>query len=254
MPPAPRQMPSCWPRPRPSLESILRAARALIVEVEKIFNITQGTPRSWPTSVQPQAAKAAGALAATLHDEDGGGINVLSAKDTKILSTFASSLALTCSLPPGQGLSAQQSEALVAAFTAASQKNPWSAAMLLASGPDGHAYGTGTGAQVLGSVTASLLNAERAGNFTVPMNWRQLVSSGTNLNGELVNRALARFDPTMTLLKLDTSNQAAAAYTLSTPDGPAIAKQPTTLQSVHHRQPQLRRAGRHDRLPRLHRP
>ena len=183
---------------------------------------------------QPEAAGATAALAATLHDEDGNGIHVLSGTDTGILRTYASSLAAACSLPPGTGLSTQQSAALVAAFTAASQQHPWSAAMLLASGPDGHAYGQGTGAQVLGSVTASLLNAERSGSFSVPMDWQQLLSSGKAMDGGQVDQALARFDPTMALLRLDASNQAAAAYTLSGPDGPAIAHQLMTWQFMHY--------------------
>lgn len=180
---------------------------------------------------QPQAAAATTSVATALHNEDGSGTTVLTSNDKQILATFATSLATTTTL---NKLSTKQDKQLLTAFTAASAKDPWSAGMLLASGPGGKAYGTGTGAQILGTVTASVLNAERAGTFTVPMNWQQLLGSDQATNGIQVEQALAHVDPTMALLKLDTSNGAAAAFALSTPDGQAIAHQLMTWQFMHY--------------------
>jgi hypothetical protein len=205
-----------------------QAARASIQAIQQDIqsHLAEGQAGSaWLAAFYNAAAPQVAGLANVLHGQDGTGLSILSTQDKQILGTFAQGLAATAN-------SGGLSQLALNAFTHA--PDIWSSAMLLTLGPPGQAYGTDQGAQLLGGVTASLLDAERAGTLVVPANAQQLISQAKNLDGVAVDKALAQFDPTLSLLNLDTANGAAASYALSGPDGQAISQQLMTMQFVHY--------------------
>lgn len=207
----------------------VKSARAAIKAIEAdVADHLGDSPDdvAWRNAFYSDAAPAVAKLASTLHAEDGSGLQILSADDKQILSTFARGLAATTA-------SGGLSEAGLKALTQA--RDIWSAAMLLSLGPSGPAYGTGQGAQLLGGVTAALLNAERSGALVIPASG---IPGDTRRNGVKVNDALAEYDPTLALLRLDTANGMAASYTLAGPDGKAIATQLMTMQFEYYSLPE----------------
>jgi hypothetical protein len=166
---------------------------------------------------QSQAASSAANLANVLNRQDGKGLDLLSASDQQILSTYARSVAAACQLG---GLNTQQGTELTEAFTNAAAAHPWSTAMLLKYGPDGSAYGTGTGANLLAGVTRSVLDARENGQFTIPINIEQIEDGPYNKN---LDQAIGNYDPTLTMLQLDAQNKIAATQVLGGPHGGTYA-------------------------------
>jgi hypothetical protein len=166
---------------------------------------------------QPQAASSTANLANVLNRQDGKGLNLLSASDQQILSTYARSVAAACQLG---GLNTQQASELTEAFTNAASAHPWSTAMLLKYGPDGSAYGTGTGANLLAGVTRSVLDARENGQLTIPINIEQI---DNGQHSKDLDQAVQNYDPTLTMLELDTQNKIAATQVLGGPNGGTYA-------------------------------
>lgn len=164
---------------------------------------------AWLTAFYTSGAAAVANLGTTLNEEDGQGTNTLSGQDTQILKTFAGSLATVTS---SGNLTPQQSQQLVADFTLAASKDPWSMAMLLKAGPPGSAYGTaanGTGANLLAGVTEQVLNAYKNGGLSIPINLRTQPGETEPSNSQ-INAAVAANDPLAAMMTLDAQNQTAA--------------------------------------------
>ena len=164
---------------------------------------------AWLTAFYTSGAAAVANLGTTLNEEDGQGTSTLSGQDTQILKTFAGSLATVTS---SGNLTPQQSQQLVADFTLAASKDPWSMAMLLKAGPPGSAYGTaanGTGANLLAGVTEQVLNAYKNGGLSIPINLRTQPGETEPSNSQ-INAAVAANDPLAAMMTLDAQNQTAA--------------------------------------------
>ena len=166
---------------------------------------------------QPQAASSAANLANVLNRQDGKGLDLLSTSDQQILSTYARSVAAACNLG---GLNTQQSTELTETFTNAAAAHPWSTAMLLKYGPNGSAYGTGTGANLLAGVTRSVLDARENGELTLPINIDKLQDGPYTKD---LDQAIQNYDPTLTMLQVDAQNKIAATQVLGGPHGGTYA-------------------------------
>lgn len=166
---------------------------------------------------QAQAASGAANLANMLNRQDGKGLDLLPASDQQILSTYARSVAAACKLG---GLDTQQGTELTEAFTHAASVHPWSTAMLLKYGPDGSAYGTGTGANLLAGVTRSVLDARENGELTLPIDIDKLQDGPYTKD---LDQAIQNYDPTLTMLQLDAQNKIAATQVLGGPHGGTYA-------------------------------
>jgi hypothetical protein len=190
-------------------------ARAQIQAIERQLQANSGNKTFlaafWS---QPGAAAEAANLASVLSQEDSGGSS-LSKTDRQILSGYAGSLAAACRLG---ALDNTQGKDLVAAFTAATAKNPWSAAMLLSSGPSGAAYGTaanGVGANLLTGATEQALQLQRP-STSAPKTRPDLTDILTS--GEPAPKSLSSADyyaALNALLRVDTQNTTAAQQVMA---------------------------------------
>jgi len=164
---------------------------------------------AWLTAFYASGAASVANLGTALNEEDGQGTNTLSDQDKQILATYADSLA---TLTSGGNLTAPQSHQLVADFTLAASKDPWSVAMLLKAGPPGSAYGAaanGTGANLLAGVTEQVLNAYKNGGLNIPINLRTQPGENEPSNSQ-INAAVAANDPLAAMMTLDAQNKTAA--------------------------------------------
>lgn len=164
---------------------------------------------AWLTAFYASGAGSVANLGTALNEEDGQGTNTLSDQDTQILATYADSLA---TLTSGGNLTAPQSHQLVADFTLAASKDPWSVAMLLKAGPPGSAYGAaanGTGANLLAGVTEQVLNAYKNGGLNIPINLRTQPGENEPSNSQ-INASVAANDPLAAMMTLDAQNKTAA--------------------------------------------
>jgi hypothetical protein len=165
---------------------------------------------AWLTAFYTSGTAAVTNLGTALNAEDGQGTNTLSDQDKQILATFANALATVTS---SGALTAPQSQQLVAGFTQAASKDPWSMAMLLKAGPPGSAYGTaanGTGANLLAGVTEQVLNAYKNGGLNIPINLRTQPGGFDSATNSQINAAVAANDPLAAMMTLDAQNQTAA--------------------------------------------